>query len=364
MTDYYKDRVYFVYRHVAPNGKMYIGITSKPEPTMRWGAGGRCYKKNTHFWNAIQKFGWENFQHIIVAHGLSVDTACHLEEYLIKKYDALGNGYNQTSGGVRPTEVTDEIRNTIRSKVIQYHSTLPDGAWSKKFVGHTLDEATRRKISAKNTGRKKSPETIARQVATFKQNLTPESRYRMGSSCRGKHLSAVTRQKLSVAHTGRVVSDATKAKLSQSLCETYANSNRVWVHNDREECWIDETFLAKYLSSGYLIGRCNIKNIYVSKDGNTIKITEPELSEYLANGWVRGFAADRYKNLSKSKQKFIYTYKGTEFNTGKELANYLRSNGYPKIVQGTVNLICQGKVISSYPELSTEIKRSVRDENI
>ena len=71
MRDYYIDRKYFVYRHVAPNGKMYIGITSKSDPTHRWGSGGVCYKKNAHFWNAIQKFGWDNFQHIIVAHGLS-----------------------------------------------------------------------------------------------------------------------------------------------------------------------------------------------------------------------------------------------------------------------------------------------------
>ena len=84
MTDYFKHRKYFVYRHVAPNGKMYIGITGKSDPIYRWGAGGICYKKNVHFWSAIQKYGWDNFQHIIVAHGLSVDTACHLEEYLIK----------------------------------------------------------------------------------------------------------------------------------------------------------------------------------------------------------------------------------------------------------------------------------------
>lgn len=364
MRDYYKDRKYFVYRHIAPNGKMYVGITSKSDPTRRWGNGGVCYKKNAHFWNAIQKFGWDNFQHIIVAHGLSVDTACRLEEYLIKKYDSMCNGYNQTSGGVYPTEVTDEIRNTIRQKVKEYHATLPAGMWSKKFVGHTLDEAARRKISAKAKGRKKSPEVIARQVATFKKNLTPEIRYKMGSSSRGKPMSDAVKQKLAIVNTGRVVSDETKAKLSKSLCQTYADSTRIWVHNGCDEHWIDATNLEKYLSSGYVIGRSNTKSIYVSKGDITIKITETELDSCLSDGWTRGFATERYRNLSKAQQKFIYTYKGNVFNTGKELANYLRGHGYPKIVQGTINNICQGKTVLAYPELSTEIKRSIRDENL
>lgn len=364
MTDYYKNRKYFVYRHVAPNGKMYIGITSKPEPSMRWGTGGKCYQKNSHFWNAIQKFGWDNFDHIIVAHGLSVDTACHLEEYLIHKYNSFESGYNQTSGGVYPTEVTDEIRSTISRKVKSYHSTLPDGAWSNKFVGHTLDLSTRKKISAKALGRKKSQESIDRQVATFKQNLTPEIRYKMGSNNRGKHLSETTRSKISAANTGRVLSDETKLKLSRSLCETYANSNRIWVHNDIEECWIDTAKLSDFLSSGYVVGRSNTKNVYVSNGKETIKITKSDLPKYISMGWYRGFDTSRYENISKSKHKFIYTYRGLTFNTGKELATYLREHGYPKIVQGTVNLICQGKSVLAYPELSLEIKRSVYNESI
>lgn len=363
MTDYFKHRKYFVYRHVAPNGKMYIGITGKSDPIYRWGTGGICYKKNVHFWRAIQKYGWDNFQHIIVAHGLSVDTACHLEEYLIKKYDSMTNGYNQTSGGIYPTEVTDEIRDVIRQKVKQYHSNLPAGEWSKRFMGHTLNEAAKRKISAKAKGRKKSPEVIARQVATFKKNLTPESRYKMGSAFRGKHLSETAKRKISIANTGRIISEDAKARLSKSLCETYANSDRLWVHNECNERWIDTNDLENYLSSGYAVGRRNIKNIYVSKDDITIKITETDFDFYLSQGWVRGFDTMRYKNLSKAKQKFIYTYKGEVFNTGKELANYLRGHGYPKIVQGTINNICQGKTVLAYPELSTEIKRSIRDEN-
>lgn len=364
MMNYYSDREYFVYRHVAPNGKMYVGITSQPKPSIRWGVGGKFYQKNPHFWNAIQKFGWDNFEHIIVAHGLSVATACHLEEYLIKKYDSMTNGYNQTSGGIYPTEVTDEIRTMIGCKIRAYHASLPEGAWSDKFKGHTITEATRRKQSAKARGRKYSEDVIAKRVATFKKNLTPESRYMMGSSSRGKHLSAETKAKLSAAHTGMKFTESARAKLSQSLRECYANSPRVWVHNDFEELWVDAGRLPEMLSNGYIVGRRNIKDVYVTMGDKTIKIPESELPAYIAMGWHQGFAPERYNNISKSKQKFIYTYKGVVFNTGKALAKYLREHGYPKIVQGTVNLICQGKSVLAYPELSLEIKRSIRDENI
>lgn len=364
MNDYYKDKKYFVYRHVAPNGNMYIGITSKSTPEERWGRGGNGYKSNAHFWSAIQKYGWDNFEHIIVAHGLPVDTACRLESYLITKYNTMEAGYNQTSGGIRPTEITSEIRQAISCKVRAYHASLPEGAWSAKFKGHVISESARRKQSAKLKGRKVPQDIIDRRVVTFKKNLTPEIRYRIGSATRGKHLSEAARLKISAAHTGKIVTAETRQKLSQSLHDTYANSPRVWVHRANEECWIDIANLPEYISSGYVQGRCNVKNIYISRCGQTIKITESDLDSYLIDGWARGFDSSRHANLRKSQQKFIYSYKGNTFNSGEELAQYLRVNGYPKIVQGTINVICQGKTVLAYPELSTEITRRPCNESM
>lgn len=363
MTDYYKNRRYFVYRHVAPNGKMYIGITSKHNPKDRWGPGGLYYSRNLHFWGAIQKYGWDNFKHIIVVHGVSVDTACHLEEYLIKKYDSMNNGYNHTSGGIYPTEITDEIRSAISNKVKAYHNSLPYGAWSDKFKGHCVSEKTKKKISNKHKGRKKSQEVIDRQVATFKKNLTPERRYMYGNSMRGKHLSDETKAKLSAAHTGMRHTQLAKDKMSKSLRECYANSSRVWIHNDIEELWVDEKYLPDFLSNGYIRGRRSIDVTYVTMGDKTIKISASELSDYIAMGWHKGFTPERHKNISKSRQKFIYNYKGMTFNTGKELALYLREHGYPKISQGTINAICQGKSVRAYPDLSIEIMRSIRNED-
>lgn len=62
MDDYY---VYTVYMHVSPSGKRYIGITSQ-KVEKRW-ANGKGYKTQQYFYRAIKKYGWNNFQHIIVA---------------------------------------------------------------------------------------------------------------------------------------------------------------------------------------------------------------------------------------------------------------------------------------------------------
>lgn len=79
------DNIYTVYIHFNKiNNKRYIGIT-KQKPSERWGTDGRRYKKsNPFFYNAIIKYGWNSFEHIIYKTNLSKDDACNLEIELIK----------------------------------------------------------------------------------------------------------------------------------------------------------------------------------------------------------------------------------------------------------------------------------------
>lgn len=90
-----------VYAHINKiNGKIYIGITGR-DPKNRWGHNGYKYKKSTYFYNAIQKYGWDNFDHIILMTNLSKEMANEIEKALIKKYE-LNNrsiGYNIAKGG-------------------------------------------------------------------------------------------------------------------------------------------------------------------------------------------------------------------------------------------------------------------------
>lgn len=88
-----------VYAHISPSNKYYIGITSQ-KPNERW-RNGKGYKGCTYFNNAIQKYGWNNFQHEIIASNLTEQEAKNFEKLLIKKLKSNDEryGYNLTEGG-------------------------------------------------------------------------------------------------------------------------------------------------------------------------------------------------------------------------------------------------------------------------
>ena len=91
---------YTVYQHKNKiNGKVYIGITAQRSANDRW-RNGSAYM-GQHFGRAIAKYGWNNFDHIIIATGLTKEDACTMERILIKAYDATNpqKGYNETLGG-------------------------------------------------------------------------------------------------------------------------------------------------------------------------------------------------------------------------------------------------------------------------
>lgn len=89
---------YCVYMHVNKiNGKKYIGISSNVKH--RWSGNGKQYYDQV-FGIAIQKYGWDNFDHQIIKDNLSKVEACTLEQELIKKYNTRDKefGYNRSDG--------------------------------------------------------------------------------------------------------------------------------------------------------------------------------------------------------------------------------------------------------------------------
>lgn len=176
---------YTVYKHTSPSEKVYIGIT-KVDPKKRW-KNGLGYRTQTRFYRAIQKYGWENFEHEILYEGLSEAEAKVREIELIAAYNSADKnyGYNVTLGG--------EAAN-----------------------GYVPPEDVRLKISRANSGKTRSPET----------------RERIAQSKRGIPLSAETRQKLSEAHAdisgernpmyGKRHSEESKRKMSETKRRKYA----------------------------------------------------------------------------------------------------------------------------------------------
>ena len=101
-----EERKWKVYMHVVPkelsgykHDKYYIGITQQ-SLTKRWQHG--CgYYSCTFFYKAIQKYGWDNMEHLVVAEDLSEIEAKEMEVELIAKYNSNNSkyGYNLTKGG-------------------------------------------------------------------------------------------------------------------------------------------------------------------------------------------------------------------------------------------------------------------------
>lgn len=60
--------------------------------------GGSGYKKCTYFYRAIEKYGWDNFEHLVLKKVLSSDEADFYEKFYIKKYKSNDPkfGYNLT----------------------------------------------------------------------------------------------------------------------------------------------------------------------------------------------------------------------------------------------------------------------------
>lgn len=111
---------YYVYVHINKiNGKKYFGITGKKRVEERW-AKGKGYVNNAHFYNAIQKYGWDNFEHIILHEGLTKKRATLFERFYIATNETTNHekGYNVTNGGDCGYSFTDESKER-QSKIMK-----------------------------------------------------------------------------------------------------------------------------------------------------------------------------------------------------------------------------------------------------
>lgn len=71
-----------VYKHTIPDGKVYIGISSK-DPVQRWN-NGFGYQTQLKFFKEIVRYGWDNITHEIIETNLTETDARELEKTLIK----------------------------------------------------------------------------------------------------------------------------------------------------------------------------------------------------------------------------------------------------------------------------------------
>lgn len=116
---YIYNDTFCVYCHTNKiNGKKYVGQTVHGEdPNKRW-RNGFGYEKNVYFYHAIKKYGWNYFDHEIIASNLTESEANHFEFLLIQKLDLKNpqKGYNLKDGGKngRHSETTKQKMSKIQ----------------------------------------------------------------------------------------------------------------------------------------------------------------------------------------------------------------------------------------------------------
>lgn len=161
---------YCVYVHVAPNDKHYVRQTGV-KFWKRWGPNGNGYKNGNqrYFERAINKYGWDNFEHVILKENLTKEEADYWEKYYINLWDTTNpdKGYNITPrGNGEGKKLSEETRKKIGDahrgrKLSEEHKKhlsesqkgIKRGP-NKKLLGHSVSEETRKKISEKTKGRK------------------------------------------------------------------------------------------------------------------------------------------------------------------------------------------------------------------
>ena len=198
-----QDNTYCVYVHINKiNGKMYIGQTHM-KPEYRWN-GGRSYKTSTYFYNAIQKYGWDNFEHKIIASNLTLEEANSLEKLLIAKYDTTNhrNGYNLMSGGKNSKhskETLEKIKNRMNGE-------------SHPLYGKCHTEETKRKISESQ----KKRYSDKHNHPMYGKHLSEDTKQKISNKNKGRKRTEDERIKLSESHKGILHTEETKRKISES----------------------------------------------------------------------------------------------------------------------------------------------------
>ena len=166
---------YCVYVHVSPNGKHYVRQTGQ-KFWKRWNNGNGYKNGNqTYFKRAIEKYGWDNFEHYILKENLTKEQADYWEKYYIQLWDCTNpsKGYNITPrGNGERHKLSEETKKKLseinkgrvlteewKKKISDAQKGIKRGP-NKKLLGHSVSEETRKKISEKTKGKKGAITTL------------------------------------------------------------------------------------------------------------------------------------------------------------------------------------------------------------
>lgn len=175
--------MWYVYEHISPSNKVYVGITSNIK--IRWsGKGYRYTTYNSIFRRAILKYGWDNFKHIVILSSVSKAEACYAERYLIRWYKIHNISYNITDGG-------------------------------EGTSGRKCSEETKKKMRLNAHGFSKAA-IVSRQNSQKVKDISRENIKKAQAAWRGSHHTKNTKDRIREKAIGRDMSKAAKASSEKS----------------------------------------------------------------------------------------------------------------------------------------------------
>lgn len=170
------------------NGKQYVGVTVKADPTDRWAEHIARSKgaRRGYLHNAIRKHGPLKFEFRVIAEAYSAAEAVVLERALIAQYGTFWpNGYNLTTGGETNVGFTTSAATKAKQRAA-YEARMADPEFRAKWA-----EGMARRDA--------DPEFWARRNAAL---ATPEHR---------ALVSKMTTERMADPENRRRISEATKA---------------------------------------------------------------------------------------------------------------------------------------------------------
>jgi group I intron endonuclease len=209
--------------HCIPTGKKYIGKTKN-----------KYHRKKRHehnvrkgqvskFYNAVRKYGWENFIYGIIEE-FDIELLNEQEIYYIKFYNTYTNGYNMTTGG---------DGNTIPGELCKIRSR-------EAILGKPRTEETKKKLREAHLGKPKHNEESKRKIR--EANL-------------GKKYNLELRKKLSEIRKGckgTPHTEETKKKLSEIAAKR--NIGKKWWNDGHQN-----KFVLECPGENWIPGRCKKK---------------------------------------------------------------------------------------------------------
>lgn len=253
-------KTWFVYDHISPSGKHYIGITCYKKPEFRWRRGlGYC--KQELFYRAIRKYGWDNFRHVILYENCEEKFAKEKEIELISLYKQQKISYNMTDGGEGKTGVSAWNKGIPQTEEQKRLNSIKNSGINNGFYGKHHSEESKLLISRKNKGRipwnKGIPRTAEEKIKISNSNSnkhqTEESNIKRSNSLKGRIVTQETRLKLSISNRGKPKSNSQVEKMSS------VNKGKKWYYNpnnptERKQLK-NQNDIKKYEEFGWIRGR-------------------------------------------------------------------------------------------------------------